>query len=115
MVATVLPATYAGLKDDLADGGRVRVVEAKGSESYSLNCVWNTIVLFHRKHMKRLFVAGLNEIISSYKSNVKAPSLKDLAFRHLQYFAIQLLRRKSQNSSERTDRCCRRHISCSRS
>jgi hypothetical protein len=62
MVATVLPATYAGLKDDLADGGRVRVVEAKSSKNYSLNRVGNTIVLsFHRKHLERLLVAGLKE------------------------------------------------------
>ena len=61
MVATGLPATYAGLKDNLADGGRVRVVEAKSSKNYSLNRVRYTIVSFHRKHLERLLVAGLKE------------------------------------------------------
>ena len=63
------PATYAGLKDDLADGGRVGVVEAKSSERYSLNRVGNTIDSVHRKHLERLLVAGLKGNISSDESN----------------------------------------------
>ena len=85
--ATGPRATYAGLKDDLADGGRVRVVEAKSSEGDSLDRVGNTIESFHRKHLEGLLVAGLKGNISSDGYNRNQPSPKDLPFPLLQGFA----------------------------
>ena len=85
--ATGPRATYAGLKDDLADGGRVRVVEAKSSEDDSLNRVGITIDFIHRKHLEWKLVAFLNGNINSDGLHKNPPSPKDLPFPLLQGFA----------------------------